>query len=37
MIAGGAPEHLVWSRTSRMILERSGSFKIELKMRIVKT
>jgi len=37
MIAGGAPEHLLCCRALRVILERSRSFKIDLKMRIVNT
>ena len=37
MIAGGAPEHLLCPRTSKMISERSGSFEIEPKMRILET
>ena len=37
MIAGGAPEHLLCPRTSKMISERSGSFKIEPKMKIPET
>ena len=37
MIAGGAPEHLLCSRTSKMISETSRSFKIDPKMKILKT
>ena len=37
MIAGGAPEHLLCSRTSKMISETSRSFKIDTKMKILKT
>ena len=37
MIAGGAPEHLLCSRTSKMISETSRSFKIVPKMETLKT
>ena len=37
MIAGGAPEHLLCSRTSKMISETSRSFKIDPKMKINET
>ena len=37
MIPGGAPEHLLCPRTSKMISETSRSFKIDPKMKINET
>ena len=37
MIPGGAPEHLLCPRISKMISERSGSFKIDPRMGILET
>ena len=37
MSPGGAPEHLLCPRTSKMISETSRRFKIDAKMKILKT